>query len=179
MELASSISKSLFSPNKISFRKKNLILDEKNSPRIFFDLVFQNITSIHRKNLILNQNLVTVTNKIDYTDPIMKKQIRITEQMGKKFITAVKDKSIVGYKYFNFENAKWVAMEIRGTFKGKITVSHDEAGSQVIGTKNVDIDSDVWTLYDIKIKPNPGKQALYFHFDGTGELDFKEFIFSE
>ena len=121
----------------------------------------------------------TVTNKIDYTDPIMKKQIRITEQMGKKFITAVKDKSIVGYKYFNFENAKWVAMEIRGTFKGKITVSHDEAGSQVIGTKNVDIDSDVWTLYDIKIKPNPGKQALYFHFDGTGELDFKEFIFSE
>ncbi|MBR1419692.1 MAG: family 43 glycosylhydrolase [Selenomonadaceae bacterium] len=119
----------------------------------------------------------TVINKIDYNDPIMKTQIRVTEQMNHKFITDIKDKSIVGYKYFNFTGADEIELEIRGNFSGSIRVSHDSEGRNVIGKDQINIDTDNWRFVDVSIKPLNGKQSLYFHFDGTGTLDFKRFAF--
>ena len=107
----------------------------------------------------------------------MKSQIRITEQMNHKFITDIKDKSIVGYKYFNFTSTDEIELEIRGNFNGSIRVSHDAEGKNVIGKDQININTDNWRFVDVSIKPLSGKQSLYFHFDGTGTLDFKRFSF--
>ena len=118
----------------------------------------------------------TVINKIDYADPIMKTQIRITENMNHKFITDIKDKSIVGYKYFDFRNVKTLQLELRGNFKGVIEVAHTLDG-KAIGSQKLNMSSNTWGMIDIPIKPNSGKQALYFKFSGGGKADFKTFAF--
>lgn len=118
----------------------------------------------------------TVINKIDYADPIMKTQIRVTEQMNHKFITDIKDKSVVGYKYFDFRNVSKIQMEIRGNFKGTIEIAHSEDGA-AIGRQKVSLSSNSWGLIDIPVKVKSGTQALYFRFSGSGRMDFKTFAF--
>ena len=118
----------------------------------------------------------SVVNKIDYSDPIMKTQIRVTEQMNHKFITDIKDKSIVGYKYFDFRNVSKIQLEIRGKFKGTIEIAHSENGA-AIGSQKVNLSSNSWALIDIPVKAKSGTQALYFRFTGSGRADFKTFAF--
>ena len=118
----------------------------------------------------------TVINKIDYADPIMKTQIRITENMNHKFITDIKDKSIIGYKYFDFQNVDKIQLELRGNFNGTIEVTQSLDGA-AIGSQKINMSSNSWGIIDISVKPKSGKQALYFKFNGSGKADFKTFAF--
>lgn len=119
----------------------------------------------------------TVVNRIDYNDPVMKTQIRVTEQQSQSFITGIKDRSTVGWKYFRFAGTDRLALELRGSFAGTVTVSHDEAGDSPIGTSEVTLASENWAMHIIPIQPRNGKQALYLHFKGSGTLDLKTLAF--
>jgi len=118
----------------------------------------------------------TVINKIDYNDPIMKTQIRVTEQMNHKFVTDIKDKSIVGYKYFDFKDVSKISVELRGNFKGTIEVTQSLDGA-TIGSQKLNMSSNSWGMIDIPVSPKSGKNALYFKFSGNGKADFKTFVF--
>ena len=119
----------------------------------------------------------TVINKIDYSDPVMKTQVRVTEQQNTSFITAIKDRTTVGYKYFSFESGCTLALELRGTFAGKLTVSQSCEGSTEIGRTEIDPDTDQWRILTVRIHPETGKGALYLHFRGTGSMDLKSLAF--
>lgn len=121
----------------------------------------------------------TVVNKIDYTDPAMQTQVRVTERQNQMFITDIKDQTTVGYKYFLFDGADLLTLELRGRFDGRISVSSDEAGNSPIGELEADLASDHWILYAIPITPKQGKQALYLHFNGEGTVDLKSISFSK
>lgn len=118
----------------------------------------------------------TVTITINYADPKMKSQIRVTEQMNHKFITDIKDKSIVGYKYFDFQNVKKLSLELRGNFNGTVEISHSLNGS-AIGSQKINMSSNSWGIIEIPVNAKSGVQALYFKFNGSGKADFKTFSF--
>ena len=115
----------------------------------------------------------TVVNKIDYNDPVMKTQVRVTEQQNQSFITGIKDQTVVGYKYFQFIDADLLLLELRGAFAGTITVTHTENSARAIGDYEVQVNSDEWDLQMIPISPKNGRKGLYLHFAGTGTLDLK------
>lgn len=119
----------------------------------------------------------TVENRIDYNDPVMKTQIRVTERQNQSFITGIKDRSTVGWKYFRFAGTDLLALELRGSFAGTVTVSHDEAGNRPIGAYEVALESESWAEHIIPIQPRKGKRALYLHFKGKGTLDLKTLAF--
>lgn len=119
----------------------------------------------------------TVVNKIDYTDPVMKTQVRVTEEQNRSFVTAIKDKTTVGYKYFRFEGACTLALELRGSFDGTVTLSHGCDGTGEIGRTEIRADLEDWTMKTVRIDPEKGKGALYLHFTGTGSLDLKSLAF--
>ncbi len=114
---------------------------------------------------------------IDYQNPLMQKLTRITEENGEQFITAVKDGTVIGFKYFEFLDADLVSAEMRGTFNGTITVSFDEAGKDVIGVFETQINTDDWQMELIPVSARSGVHPLYFTFKGTGEAQLKRIGF--
>lgn len=119
----------------------------------------------------------TVKNVIDYTDPAMKDQIRITEQENQSYVTGIKDHAVAGYKYFRFSGQAHLGMELRGNFRGIVTISHFEDASRPIGTLKLDLSPSAWQLLTASIHPEEGDKALYLHFAGEGTLDMKSLAF--
>lgn len=101
----------------------------------------------------------------------------MTERQGQSFITGIKDRSTVGYKYFQFEGRKHLALELRGNFEGCLAVSHDEKGDVPIGELKLQMAADHWKMMTAAVTPKAGRQALYLHFTGTGTLDLKTLVF--
>lgn len=114
---------------------------------------------------------------IDYSNPALKTRARITEQQNVQYITDVKDQTKVGYKYFNFTDVSAVSLELQGNFAGRVEISTDEAGENVIGEGNLSVKKDSWMQAMIPIKAENGVHALYFIFKGEGCLEFKSFSF--
>ena len=121
----------------------------------------------------------SVTGVIDYGDPKMQRQVHVTEQQNQSYITCIRDGAAVGWKYFDFVSASLLALELRGSFSGTITVSHDPAGQFPIGEMELEMDSDTWRMVLIPITPLKGKQPLYLRFGGDGSAEFKSFCFFE
>ena len=116
------------------------------------------------------------TDSIDYFNPSMKKQTRIVQKQNQPYITAVREGSVLGYKYFE-GIAKELLLEIRGNIRGSILVSKDEDGKQVIGEKNVEIASGDWTVIRISCDILLRNSPLYFMFSGDGACEIKSFGF--
>ena len=121
----------------------------------------------------------SVTGVIDYSDPKMQRQIRVTERQNQSFVTGIKDGAVVGWKDFDFVSASLLALELRGRFSGTICVSHDPEGQLPIGEMELEMDSESWTMVLIPITPLKGKQPLYLRFAGDGEAELKTFCFFE
>ena len=119
----------------------------------------------------------TVKNRIDYADPAMKGQICVTERENRIYVTNIKDRAVVGYKYFRFSGPAHLALELRGSFRGSVTVSHREDASRPIGALTLDLASPAWRLLSAAISPDEGDQALYLRFSGEGALEMKSFAF--
>ena len=120
----------------------------------------------------------TVVNHIDYNDPVMKEQVQVTERQNQSFVTNIKDKTTVGYKYFCFTGANLLLLELRGDFSGTIRVSHDEKGEDCIGEIELLLASNTWGTEILPIAAKKGDHALYLHFDGKGSLDLKSLAFA-
>ncbi len=119
----------------------------------------------------------TVQGSIDYTDPAMKEQICVTERENRHYVTNIRDRAVIGYKYFHFSGQAHLALELRGDFKGRVSLSQSEDGSLPIGSLQLDLSSPSWQLFTAAISPKAGDGALYLHFTGEGTLDLKSFAF--
>lgn len=116
-------------------------------------------------------------NSINYMDPVMKEQIRVTEQQNQVYVTGIKDGSIVGFKYFEFKGEKQLLLELRGSFTGEVIISADEAKETILGYTELKQEWLSWSIVTIPLHVSEGKHALYLNFNGNGSLDLKNIIF--
>ncbi len=114
---------------------------------------------------------------IDYANPAMKEQTMVTEDQNESYVTNICDGSVLGYKYFSFVGASLMTVEIRGAFEGNILISTDSKAEEVIGEIEVQINRDEWLCQLVPLADVSGRQALYFTFQGQGQLDMKRFSF--
>ena len=119
----------------------------------------------------------TVGPVINYNDPAMKTQIRVTETQNTSYITAIGDGAVIGYKYFSFTAADMLALELRGDFSGTITVAGDLEGRALFGAAETRISSADWTMLPIPLEDLHDTHALYMLVNGQGKLDMKSLTF--
>lgn len=116
--------------------------------------------------------------KIDYQNPVMQTQTRITEKQNVSFITDITNRTIIGYKYFAPGEGDAVLLELRGEFKGQIKVCGDEEGNEIFGRTEINVRGACWKNISIKAAmPKHSSYPMYFIFEGDGKLDMKTFSF--
>ena len=93
------------------------------------------------------------------------------------YITGIRDGAVIGYKYFDFYGVSLLGLEVRGKLAGTISVSHDEAGGEVIGAVEYDASVEDWRMLLIPVAPEQKTRALYFRYEGAGEWELKSFCF--
>lgn len=93
----------------------------------------------------------------------------IVHRNGERFITAIKEGTMIGFKYFAFDGACMLSAEYRGTGRGKFVVSLDEAGNRCVGELDV-IPAKDWTKTEVPITAQ-GRQALYLRYEGSGAAE--------
>ena len=119
----------------------------------------------------------TTTAQIDYANPAMKEQLRVVERQNHVYITGIKGGAVIGYKYFDFEGETSIALELRGSFSGTLTLSHDENGKKKIGELALKQNMPQWTMEMIPLTARAGAHPLYLRFTGDGTLDLKSLAF--
>ena len=110
----------------------------------------------------------TTRSTIDYGDPVLKEQTRITaaEDGRTQFVTGITDGSCVGYKYFAFKGGETLTLELEGDFKGSVLASADEIAQRILGEAVVS-----GSTVQIPLKATDGTHPLYLHFKGSGKLN--------
>ena len=119
----------------------------------------------------------TTLRRINYNDPIMTQQVQITQKQNQVFITHIKDRTTIGYKYFSFTGNGRLAVEIRGNFSGTLTLSHTETCETTLGKQEIQMHSNDWKIEMILYSASHSECPLYLHFRGEGTLDFKTLFF--
>ena len=119
----------------------------------------------------------SVVNAIDYQNPDLVYQTGVTESCNESYIKNIKDRTVVGYKYFDIKGPAELLLELRGTFEGTVTVSGDELGKTSCGTCDLSLDTGNWSVVTLHAELKEGKQPLYFIFRGEGILEFRNFGF--
>lgn len=116
--------------------------------------------------------------KIDYQNPIMRTQTRITEQQNITFITSIKNGTVLGYKYFLIDDIASLILELRGDFEGTVKVLATESEEDLLGKQTLKLKTDVWSNVRIMVQlPKNNVTALYFYFEGVGVVDMRNFAF--
>ncbi len=118
---------------------------------------------------------------IDYTNPVMQIQTRITEDVDsdgvgtkQQYVTDIEDGTILGYKYFDFKDLHSIGLNCAGDFTGTVILSTDMNAEDIIGTVNVDVsDTYTWCFGDAHV--SNGVYPLYLTFKGDGKLKFNAF----
>lgn len=89
-----------------------------------------------------------------------------------RFITDIRDGTMIGYKYFQFAGKYQLTVRAKGTAKGTLDIF---AGEKQIGAIPILPSSD-WTIRAAMID-FVGASALYLRYRGTGRLELLEFGF--
>ena len=101
------------------------------------------------------------------------KTTHITSKNNERFITNIKKKSFIGYKYFHFEKESELEITFRGLGNGCFIII-DYKGNN-IGKINIS-PSESWRQAKSKLEIE-GDSALYLLFDGKGKVDLKTLKF--
>ncbi len=99
------------------------------------------------------------------------------QRQNQPYVAAVADGSVLGYKYFEGTGVSGILLEMRGAFKGKVLVSKDEEGKELIGEKAVTVECEDWQVFRIPCDVSLSGSAVYFRFSGEGECEMKSFGF--
>lgn len=96
------------------------------------------------------------------------KQPNIASLHGECFVTAITNDTVIGFKYFNFQNLKSIAVTVRNA-DGIIEIF---AGEENIGNINVKCGT-AWQSFETSVHVTDGVAPLYFIYKGKGKIDFK------
>lgn len=96
------------------------------------------------------------------------------EQEPGQYVAEIKDNCIIGFKYFQFEEVKEVAVKIRGNANGELQIAHSREGNPV-GTISFEINDTSWTAFSTHVTIQSGLHPLFFGFKGNGQFDMLSF----
>lgn len=108
---------------------------------------------------------------------ILKWKIPAIYSDGKdRYISDIRSKTYIGYKYFLFQKANKMQVKIRGFAKGKFVVKHELEGKK-IGVFDIDINTlTEWHIFETEISAALGEERpLYFIYHGRGSFDMLQF----
>lgn len=91
------------------------------------------------------------------------------ESDGDQYIANVCDGTTIGFKYFSFDNAKSIGVEVRGNAKGRFVVC-DEKG--IVS----EIEVNGTGTFSAPLKISDGTHPLFLKFCGKGKCDFISLI---
>lgn len=92
---------------------------------------------------------------------------------GQRFVRGISNGTKIGYKYFQFKNCQEIEIITRGNGEGCFSISTSLNG-EAIGKILVQSSKD-WKNGKGQCRMINGKQALYFTFEGKGEMELLEF----
>lgn len=119
---------------------------------------------------ITNGNMPHGCNSI-YTDSFP----NVTNCGEERFIGEIADGTLIGYKYFSFEDVKKLAILIRSTGCGILT-AYKDMGNSPVAAFEINTASD-WTKLISDINIANGTYPLYLIYKGTGLIDLMEIEF--
>ena len=134
-------------------------------------------SGIYPAAILCHNTCPTTRTLIDYNDPVMKTQTRITETQYDVYVTDIADGSVIGYKYFDFKGGESLKLEVRGSFTGKIRTFGILSEEGDAAYRDFGVQSDAWTVLDAGKLELSGCSALYISFFGEGKLDLRNLIF--
>jgi len=95
------------------------------------------------------------------------------ESDGNQYIANLRDGSLAGFKYFNFQGASKISVNIRGNAQGTVFVSTTVDGEPAA---TVEIRAEAgWKEFSAPLSIENGVHPLFFTFKGTGSFDFSTF----
>lgn len=92
-----------------------------------------------------------------------------------RYIAEICNGTLIGYKYFQFEDVRSICATFRGDAQGVLELS-TEIGGEKIGEIPVTA-SDTWMDADVSVSVENGVHALYLTFKGTGLMDLSAIAF--
>ena len=94
-----------------------------------------------------------------------------------QYIANLRDGSLAGFKYFDFESEapEWITIRIRGKADGVMHVYDSEEGSVPVSLLNVSVSGNEWTDASARIRVSGKKTPLFFVYKGKGSLDMFSF----
>lgn len=120
----------------------------------------------------------TTVSVIDYGNPVLKKQTRVTSTPDGKhqYITDIQNESMIGYKYFAFKDTlASITLNLSGQFAGRVSLYTDEEKNVLIGAETIRLNGK--TCLKIPVNVSSGTHALFCHFSGSGSCELTEFSF--
>jgi hypothetical protein len=98
-------------------------------------------------------------------------QPNITHDEEGQYITAISKGTVIGYKYFKFQDVRKISVTLRRA-KGCFTVS-TRLGETIA---EIPLEySESWQSYTADIALQDGVSPLYFTYRGKGKAEFREF----
>ena len=84
-----------------------------------------------------------------------------------QYVANVRDKTVIGYKYFSFRGGEQLSVRLRGKAKGNIKIGQ-KCADFTSGSIPVSVDSDEW---------KEATHPLYLMFEGDGYIDISALQF--
>lgn len=99
----------------------------------------------------------------------------MTSSEDERYLTNIKDQTLVGYKYFAFEGAVKVSVKYRGSAGSLAVMTEPRKPLAVIPLEQ----TDRWTDSPAVSVAAYGEKPLYFQYHGRGKLELLEFTMEE
>lgn len=98
----------------------------------------------------------------------------VTEVNGESHITDIRNRTLLGYKYFDFPNNQIrIDLRMRGVGAGVVEVYCDDNLVERLGHQNLKT-MEGWQTISLKLRVEAGTYPLYLFFKGKGEWDLLE-----
>ena len=94
------------------------------------------------------------------------------------YIKGIKNGGVIGYKYFDFSDKAKISVSVKATENGILKVYADSTDSAPVAVISVSQAEDFAT-FSADAKFEKGVHALFFVFEGEGELDLFDFSFDK
>jgi hypothetical protein len=109
----------------------------------------------------------------DPGEPTIKQ--RLDEGMDKPepFISGIKDKTVIGFKYYDCQGIRKVSVKVRGYGDGVFEVKTAIDGPALAEMKVEN--TNIWTEYSSDIALEDGVYAIYISYKGSGSLQMLSF----
>ncbi len=102
---------------------------------------------------------------------------RVTEKDGETVVADIGNRTVLGYKYFEFRNLRRLGVVYRTEGTGRFLFSTEEGG-RVISEVSI-TPSPQWKRVSAAALLPDGIKALYIEYRGKGRTDLKEITFNE